>query len=338
MQNGESRSSKPVHFPASSSLDSLALLFWSLTYIQRKMNRYAAKRASDGGTLTLSGEGPLCIDHDLVCSSFFGLPSKWPWTGDLRKLQFWAPCVGSFEVDVEGCCYNHDICLWCAPNRWKALSCASLVVDCMYQAVCDAAVARVWDLPYPYVTVPICLPLVLAWLLGPVQALFDIGLIGELIVSAASRREFVGRGFDEDSCLCGGRNTTLMCSQPCRNLCQETRHPARDCYWCTWKCQYDRAGNRLPPRLQTDPSGKLPCCLGSAGTTGSDGTECSTAEDAQMSCPTCVSCPCTCRNTRAGRTWFIDNSESKASGIKCCKNPQPCPPPNARDPRFSCPQ
>jgi hypothetical protein len=240
----------------------------------RTLGNFVAKKSGKLG----SNQAP-CIGHDLVCTAGTGIQDNhWPWTNDRTHIQWWAPCVGSFYTDIGSCCFDHDIELWCSHSRLDWIGINLKAELCVMGKVIAQAFTNldneVNDLPWflkwlGRLDEVICAPILAAWILGLDAILLplveELFLFGELLSRASNWNEDHSH---DDSCLCGGMKQTVQCDPkdkygPCADICRiagkSENIPA--CYKCNWQCDTDWYG-KVTRVFNTDPNGKLPCCLG----------------------------------------------------------------------------
>jgi len=299
-----------------------------------------------------------CINQDLVCSAASGKQSdKWPWTGDHKHLQWWAPCVGSFKTDISSCCFNHDVALWCSHSAWEWPGINTAVALCVMDKVNAQAYSNFsqelsqfpWYLaPFEAITAAICYPLLSAWQLSldlalviPIELLFFFGELG------ANHNLYNFDHSHDCSCLCGGNQPTTQCAGAntysgydpnCTDICKLAGTGAslnEQCYNCGFICKYDASGN--PSKVFDDGSdltknpNAFPCC---------PGTTLSCNPPIGAPCQKCANCDwaCFCEKKYGLNWWFPQYSvtfpgshdDVSNTGVRCCngddpKNPPPAP-------------
>jgi hypothetical protein len=369
-------STATIPFNSGISLDSLTFaaltsaisLGLTKTKIQVAIEKTNNNKASSSGVLPNAafGNGSLstqntptstcpCIEQDLVCSAPGGYDSTWPWTSDHKHIQWWAPCIGSFTTDIESCCFNHDISLWCNkpdPILWEGINAA--VEACVMGKVIAQAYATLsqqlsqqswWLRPFE---AAVCYPLVTAWQLALDVALFGIidqaFAVGETLALLKHPDLYNSDGDHDCSCLCGGTQPTVQCSDvnkysgytECTDICALAGDTANEqCYKCGWACQYDASGK--PSKVFDDgsdttknPNG-LSCCPGTA-------QSCNPPTGAP--CPTCAQCGwyCDCKNNVWYESYDVffpgSDTDVRSLGVPCCNGQDPKNPPP--DPHYPC--
>jgi hypothetical protein len=245
----------------------------------------------------------LCITHDLVCTNiplFLGLTMQFTQNG--TSIRASVPCVGSIDVNILGCCKQHDVSLWCSQTEADLTAANATVVGCVLQQVLFATqdayansnnwwcklFAGILDIFTSILDIVggalIELINVLVAAVGDVVAgLLELVTLG--LLSKTDLNNILGFGgnvLDQDlwdpngqhqqSCLCGGTVPTTICSvqsddtDPCRDVCKEMGK-SENCYQCNYQCVFQN-GKPLPNKVldlgQVDANGNplQPCCPG----------------------------------------------------------------------------
>lgn len=199
------------------------------------------------------------VSHDLLCTIPYelaallgGVSIAIPLDG---KFGVWVPTLGVEMVDVLECCRSHDIALWCSHTRSStsersARSADFDVVGCILSKLYDAFTRG--DFFEDFINVPYFVG-VYGWVLA-------IAAIGSQVSNIWHSEGLLNLDHRNDgSCLCDGKNPTVACNEPCRDLCREFgKYPK--CGKCYWGCNYDvNTGRAVGLVFKSDRSG-LPCC------------------------------------------------------------------------------
>ncbi|MEI8133510.1 MAG: hypothetical protein WCH46_00365 [bacterium] len=306
----------------------------------------------------------MCINHDMVCTNEPFLKTMGIVFDNGSTIERNVVCYGALNIDVLDCCKQHDIGFWCAKSILEASLANFSVIGCITNKVnaaetmaysggnllCKIAnfFKSVWDTIKGVVSE---LVETLATLIGELLYVVSVG-IDELIYAlslfsikipgswfdllnqtfsgvADSLANFDGR--NSDSCLCGGRVPTTICSSQgtgtkdeCRDICIEMGYREEGCYPCSWKCTYDAKGNPTGRVFDRSPNVGMPCCPGTESSylipdyLGNRG--CSHANDLRFEpCPSCQTCDWNCVQASPSSfgTWKRD--APKADGApNCC--------------------
>jgi hypothetical protein len=263
-------------------------------------------------------------------------------------VQFWAPCIDSFTIDVGSCCKEHDRAMWCSHNPDELFWVNKKVVACISTKV----IAEGWrlladiikELPFPadILLGAMCGVLMAAWVVANliIDAVMDLVYIGyNFDISALGKdRNYVNfDGRNNDSCLCGGTKPTILCSDAncCRDLCKEfpDTHTTEDCMDCGCVCDYDEKGRfigthfRNPSGTPDDDTG---CCPGTARFTASgDPNPCMGAgfnPHAPCNDHNCIRCSecwyeCIPKGFIGGKPAYDLELQKENPNIRCCKDP-----------------
>ncbi len=331
-----------VNLPLNTTLDSIAYggLIGSIgsELISAKIDKMSEMRSEPLSTPPACAEpGTLCTPHDMVCSEF--TDSGWPWTADHQHVQFWAPCIGSFIVDVGDCCHEHDRGMWCAnePVGLKAVN--MKVIACITGKVWDKADELVKQMKNPISRI-FCRFLVNGWqgdatFLSTVimNETYDAYIVS--LVLSGDKEGFTNFYFGDhsESCLCGGTKPTIMCSDTscCRDLCKEfPKLPiTENCTNCKCVCDYDKTGKLTGshfnnpmglPSVPGDPLDDTGCCPGTGFMCNGMSSTKPCGPAFTKTCPTCSECIYECIYDSSAKK-VVPNLVHFIPGVKCCREP-----------------
>jgi hypothetical protein len=291
-----------------------------------------------------------CIIHDLVCTPLGG--GDWPFTTDHRHIQFWAPGIGSYKVDIGNCCFNHDIACWCAHIGQDVDEANRVVLNCILGDVIAGAWTTLAHEDWWWGKKAVVGALLGIWTIATAGAdlviggIFDLGYDGALKAWLDNNPCYAN--FDhshDDSCLCGGSKPTVQCQNDqssqwggydgCTDICKVAGgdSAAREvCFPCHWQCAYDSNGKLLPRQLITSSTGE-PCCPGTDGSgfrlnaqNTFDLVACN-PESSQPPCPACQGCSWFCQQNHNGYFDYYRVVDESPGAPPCCPNSQPTPTP-----------
>jgi hypothetical protein len=353
-------SNQSAVIPVSISLDSLAVAALATGIVNSNISNKIGNRptnsdpcATELNNYQAPDAGTYCIPHDLVCTSPLGSNLLPIFTSDQTHIKFWAPCIGTYRVDIGDCCFNHDIACWCAQGIGDVAAANLYVTSCVVGHIITQAWTTLWnELKQKgwferYFDLIFCGALIAAWealLLGgsiagiPIFAalfgLFNVGydyFLYEWLKANPCFADFDGR--HADSCLCGGSKPTSQCEGfgaygSCTDICKLAKKSVgiEQCYNCGFICKYtngvaskvfDAGSDR-----NSNPNG-WPCCPGTS-------QACTTSQG--LPCPPCAVCAWGCDCDKQTHKWFqnfdmwIDKTNQvvdKSSGIPCCNGEDP---------------
>lgn len=123
---------------------------------------------------------------------------------------------------------------------------------------------------------------------------------------------------NRNTCLCGGREPVVLCTDECRDICKERGLPV-DCVPCQWRCEY-RNGiplNNGHPRF-IDFGQPERCCQGTDRVNVNPmGRPCNPEPDP---CPTCFECFWECRYNPDKQKYRMEVAIDKENGLPCCSH------------------
>jgi hypothetical protein len=323
--------------------------------LDSKLARMQSKAMPLGTPPPCAEPGTLCTDHDMKCSPFSG--ESWPWTSDHMHVKFWALCVGSYTTDIGDCCKEHDRAMWCSHDPIELTKANDTVIRCISMKVIAEGKRQlediIKDLPFPADVIwgVICGAAFLIW-----EAASNIFLDGVMegvyagyvaYITRGNDRNFVNfHGENDQSCLCGGTQPTILCGDQncCRDLCKEFphTHPREDCMDCGCVCDYDAQGRFVgthfrnpngPPLIPGDPFDDTGCCPGTGfPCNGLNQNNPCTGFD--TNCPRCSWCEYECtfltdpkthfpiRDPRTGHLIPYKKLLKSHEQLPCCKAPE----------------
>jgi hypothetical protein len=185
-----------------------------------------------------------CFTHDLKCTFsplitrdgrlYIYLPCSTVF-GWLRKLFGSEETVG-IEINVLDCCKKHDIDLWCSHNRTgDALFADQDVVDCVAISILEQSIHKMPPgcliLDYILFGLLDAIGLSILYIVAKLIAEFTGYFHAECILNLDRR--------NDNSCLCGGNQPTVMCCDECIDLCKELGR-GQNCIQCSIGCKYNK--------------------------------------------------------------------------------------------------
>jgi hypothetical protein len=269
--------------PTSVSLDGLATIALATAIAARNTEIQAASTSSSDlcsqVQIQPSGQSD-CIVHDLVCTPFSG--QDWPFSSDHKHIEFWAPCVGSYQADISGCCFNHDIACWCSHNQGDIALANFNVINCIIESIIAGAYTALAQADLFFLAAAFCATLIFAWqatlltfsvlgvpVVGALYVLFNVFYDATLTWLTDAPCYFNFDHSHDNSCLCGGTMPTTQCQGlvgnnygPCVDICKLAGDSGNEtgCFNCGWVC--DTTQNPpVPVWTPTAPSGQT-CCPG----------------------------------------------------------------------------
>lgn len=283
--------------PSTMPLDMFGFFTWGVSAVIKKKKEDSLKPPDDDDWHDIGVErakNTLCIPHDLTCTKLFG--DSWPFSGDHKHIQWTAPCVGTYMVDISQCCFDHDVQLWCADGAFDIALFNASVAACIIGAVTSKAIEIVFsNMPSGFggfIFVMTCLIAITLWmgvvgLIGGIlyEVIATLAILGQDLLT---NTDLYGYGRLNNSCLCDLGKDTVDCNNRCRNLCCELGKEVKDCACCKWYCTYHPITNKLTG-VGINKKGKapwVPCCQGTVSTVNEDGSPCGLSKDqARTLCP-----------------------------------------------------
>ncbi len=168
---GNGISTRTAYIPDIMPLEVLATIGWA-SYVGNQMfadkmlSKSSNYNASSGTTVEQIFSNPvilsnptsnppqtLCITHDLVCSniSFLGL-NLISFTQNQTSVQQQVPCLGEINVNVEDCCKQHDVSIWCSQTENDLAAANLAVIACITAKVIAARQEAFWSIKWTWGT------------------------------------------------------------------------------------------------------------------------------------------------------------------------------------------
>ncbi|MBI3258888.1 MAG: hypothetical protein HYZ54_05370 [Ignavibacteriae bacterium] len=175
-----------------------------------------------------------CVSHDYKCT--------YPGSDKIHVPLIWC----SFDVDLSGCCKQHDTDLWCGAGLPSTVIDGPYLAEFYYAWYTTVNAKFAACVTAAFINSASNLP----WYCGGFAGGFLIGLATGMI---AGYVHFIGVQFgglinlaqmdkympwgskNKSSCLCGGKVSTSLCNEKCRDLCLE-RNKKETCTDCKWIC------------------------------------------------------------------------------------------------------